>query len=53
MLEEQVSEERNTKLNEEEDIGMEDIREERWGDVAEDGEYKSKINALGWYFYTR
>ena len=42
-------EERYTDLNEEEDIRMEDIREEHSRYVAEHGEYKSKINVLRWY----
>ena len=32
---------------------MEVNRGEHWMDVAEDGEDKSKIHALGWDFYTR
>ena len=46
MLEEQVSEKRDLELNEEEYIIMEDIREERWRDVADDSEDKNKICAL-------
>ena len=53
ILEEQVLEERNTDLNEEEYIRMEDSREEHWMDVDEDGEYKSNIHALRWDLYTR
>ena len=53
MLEEQVSEERDLELNEEEYIIMKDIREERWRDVADNGEDKTKICALRWYAYTR
>ena len=52
VLEEQVSEKRDLDLNEEEYIIMEDIREERWRDVADDGEDKNKICALRWYVYT-
>ena len=46
MFEEQVSEESYLDLNEEEDISMEDSREEHWRCVAEDGENNNKINAL-------
>ena len=37
MLEEQVSEERDTDLNEEKYLRMKDIREEHWRDVTKDG----------------
>ena len=53
MFEEQVLKERYFELNEEEDIIMEDSREQHWGDVSEDGEDNSKINDLRWYFYAR
>ena len=46
VLEEKVSEERYPDLNAQEGIRMEDIREDHWRDVAEDGKYKSKIHAL-------
>ena len=46
MLEEQVSEERDTDLNEEEDIRMEYSREDHWRYVDKDGEDKSNIHAL-------
>ena len=52
ILEEQVLEERDTDLNEEEDIIIEDIREEHWRDVYEDGKDKSNIYALRWNVYT-
>ena len=32
---------------------MEDIREERWRDVADDGEDKNNIRALRQYAYTQ
>ena len=35
MLDEQVSEERDTDLNEDKDIRMYEIRDEHWRDVAE------------------
>ena len=53
MLEEQVSEERDTDLNEKEDIRMEDSREEHWRDVSVDDEDNNKIHALKWDIYTR
>ena len=46
MLKEQVSEERDMDLNEEEDIIMEDRREENWRHISEDGEDKIKIHSL-------
>ena len=53
MLEEQMLEEIDPDLNEDKDIIMEVIREKHWRDVAEDGEDKSKIHVMRWYFYTR
>ena len=53
ILEERVLEEIDPDLNEEEDIRMQDSREEHWRDVADDGEYKSKIHALRWDVHTR
>ena len=53
MLEKMVSEEIYPDLNEEEDIRMEDSREEHWRYFTEDGEDKNKINALRWDVYTR
>ena len=52
MLEEQVSEERDTDLNEEKYLRMKDIREEHWRDVTKDGYDKINIHALRRYFYT-
>ena len=46
-------EEREPYLNEEEDIIMEDSREEHWRDVAEDCEDKSKTQTLMWEVYTK
>ena len=40
-------------MNEEEDIRMEDSSEERWWEVAEDNEDKSKIHDLRWDVYTK
>ena len=48
MLEEQASEERDTDLNEEEDIIMEDSIEDNCRDVAEDDVDKKNIHALRW-----
>ena len=53
MLEEKVSEERDLDLNEEVDIRMEDIREENWRYVSENGKDKKKIYALKWEVYKR
>ena len=54
MLEKQVSEERDLELKGgEEDIIIEDSREENWRDVNEDGEDKSMIHVLRWDVYTR
>ena len=47
MSEEQVLEERYPVLNEKEDIRMDDTREEHWRYVAEHGEDKNNICALG------
>ena len=53
MLEEQMSVERYPYLNEEDDIIMEDSREDHCRDVDWDGEDTSKIHALRWDLYTR
>ena len=50
-LKEQVWEVRDPDLNKEEDIKIEDSREEHWRDSSEDGKYKRKINALRWDVY--
>ena len=52
MLKEKVSEERYTDLNEE-DVIIEDSKEEHWKDVYEDGENKSRIHALRSNVYKR
>ena len=46
--EEQVSEERDPDLNEEEHIRMNEIRDEYWRDVSEEGDNKKKTHALMW-----
>ena len=48
-----MSDKRDSDLNEEEDIIMEEIREEHLRDVGEDDNDKSKIRALEWDVYTR
>ena len=45
--------ERDTGLNEEEDIRMDKIRDEHWGDVAEEGDDKKNIHALRWDVYVK
>ena len=53
ILEEQVSEERDTDLNEEDDIRMDEIRDKHWRYVAEEGDNKKKIHALRWDVYVK
>ena len=53
MLEEQVSQEGESDVNQDGDIRMEDSWEEYWKYVADDGEDKKKIHALRWDVYTR
>ena len=48
MSKDQVVEERDPKLNEEEDIRLDAIREEHWRDFKEEGHDKKKIHALRW-----
>ena len=48
MSEDQVAEERDPDLNEEEDIRMDEIRDEHWRDVDEEGGDKKKMHALRW-----
>ena len=43
-----MSEEIDPDLNEEEDIRMDNNREENWRDVAEEGYDKKKIYSLRW-----
>ena len=50
---EHVLEERDPDLNEEEDIIMDDTRDEDWRDVAEDCDNKKKIHALRWEIYVK
>ena len=51
MSEEQVSEERDMDLNEEEDIRIDEIRDEHQGGVAEEGENNNNMNSLRWEIY--
>ena len=53
ILEYQVAEERDPDLNEEEDVRLDSIREEHWGDVEEEGEDKKKAHALRWEVYVK
>ena len=48
-----VAEERDPDLNEEEDIILDEIREEHWRDVSEEGDEKKKIHALRWDVYVK
>ena len=52
MLQEQASEERNLDLNKEQDIIIEDSREEHWMDVSNYDKDNSKIHDLRWEVYT-
>ena len=51
--ENQVAEERDTGLNEEEDIRSDAIREDRWRGVSEEGDYKKNIPDLRWEVYVK
>ena len=48
-----MAEERDPDLNEEEDIILDEIREEHWRDVAEEGDDKKKIHELRWEVYVK
>ena len=48
MLEDQVAEERDPDLNEEEDIRLDEIREEHQRYVTEEVDDKNNIHALRW-----
>ena len=48
MPEKHILEEIYTDLNEEEDLIMEDIREDHWRYFSDYGEYKKNIHALRW-----
>ena len=53
MSEDQVAEERDPYLNEEEDIRLDEISEEHWRDITEEGDDKKKIHALRWEVYLK
>ena len=48
-----MSEERDPDLNEDEDIRLDEIREERCRDVAEEGDDEKKIHSLRWEVYIK
>ena len=51
--EEQVVEERDPDLDEMDDIRFDEIREDRWRDLAEESNDKNNIHALGWCVYIK
>ena len=51
--EEQVAEERDPDRNEGGDIILDEIREDHWRDVAEEGDDKNKIHTLRWEVYVK
>ena len=53
MSEDQVTEERDPDLNEEEDIRLDEIREDHWRCVAEEDANKNKIHALRCDIYVK
>ena len=53
ILEDQVAEEKYPDLNEKEDIRLDEIREEHWRDVAEEGDNNKNIHALMWEIYVK
>ena len=53
MLEDQVSEEIDPDLNGEEDTRMDEIREEHWIYVSEEGDNKKNIHGLRWEVYVK
>ena len=53
ILEDQVAEERYPGLNEEEDIILDEIREDHWRDVDEESDDNKDINALSWDVYIK
>ena len=48
-----MEEERDLDLNDNEDIRLDEIKEEHWRDVAEEAENKKKICALRWEVYVK
>ena len=53
MSEDQVAEERDPDLNEEEDIRLDEIWEEHWRDIAQEGDDKKKMHSLRWKVYVK
>ena len=53
MSEDQVLEERYPDLNEEDDTRMDEIRDEHWRNVAEEGDDKKKMHDLRWEIYVK
>ena len=53
MSDDQVVEERDTDLNEKQDIRLDEIREENWRGVADEGDDKKNIHALRWQVYVK
>ena len=43
-----MAEEIDPDLNEEEDIILDEIKEDHWIDVVEEVDYKKKMHALSW-----
>ena len=48
-----MAEKRDPDLNEKEDISLDEIREEHWRDVAEEGYDKKKVHSLRWEVYVK
>ena len=53
LSEEQMSEDRDPDLNEEVDTRLDEIGEEHWRGVDEEGDDKKKIYALSWEVYVK
>ena len=48
-----MEEERDPDLNEEEDIRLDEIREDNWRDFSEEGNNNKRIHALRWEVYIK
>ena len=53
MSEEKVAEERDTNLSEKEDIRQDEIQEDHWRDISDEGDDKKDIHALRWEVYVK
>ena len=53
MSEDQVAEERDPDLNQKEDIRLDEIWEEHWRDISQEGDDKKNIHALRWEVYVK